>query len=56
MAAAKTEVIRDVPEDQKVRLDKDYKDLGATVVWSQQADGKWTLTATFPATSGGTGS
>jgi len=52
---ARTEVIPNVPEDQKARLEADYRSVGATVVWSKQTDGKWTVTATFPAT-GGTGS
>lgn len=46
----RTEVIRDVPEDQKVRLESDYVALGATVTWQQQANGKWTITAAFPPT------
>ncbi len=44
----RTEVIRDVPTDQKVRLQTQYEELGATVVWTDQGSGKWTLTATFP--------
>lgn len=44
----RTEVIRDVPTDQKARLQRQYEELGATVVWTDQGAGKWTLTATFP--------
>jgi hypothetical protein len=51
-AAKKTEVIRDVPEYRKARLEKQYLDLGWSVAWTRQADGKWTLTATFPAGGG----
>jgi len=46
----KTEVIRDVPESQKARIESDYLAVGATTVWEKQANGKWTVTATFPAT------
>lgn len=46
----KTEIIRDVPEAQKARLESDYRAAGATTVWEKQANGKWTVTATFPAT------
>lgn len=53
----RTEVIRDVPADQKARMEDDYRSVGATVAWSEQANGKWTLTATFPpiGDAGGTG-
>jgi hypothetical protein len=44
----KTEVIRDVPDDQKTRIEADYRSLGASTKWEEQPDGKWTLTATFP--------
>jgi hypothetical protein len=44
----KTETIRDIPESQKQRIDDDYKAVGATTVWTKQADGRWTVTATFP--------
>ena len=45
----RVEVIHDVPEDQKQRLTSDFKAAGASVAWSKQPDGKWTVTATFPA-------
>ena len=44
----RTEVIRDIPDDQRVRLEADYKSLGASIKWEKQPDGNWTLTATFP--------
>ena len=52
---ARTEVIPNVPEAQKARIEADYRSVRASVVWSKQTDGKWTGTASFPAT-GGTGS
>lgn len=45
---ARTEVIRNVPTSQKPRLQKQYEDLGATVAWTEEPGGTWTLTATFP--------
>jgi hypothetical protein len=50
---SKTEIIRDVPTQEKARLQKQYEELGAIVVWSDQGGGKWTLTATFPSTAKG---
>jgi hypothetical protein len=52
---ARTEVIRDIPEGAKKRIEDSYKDEGATVVWTKQADGKWTVTATFPDAAAGGG-
>jgi hypothetical protein len=49
---ARTEVIRDVPEEAKKRIDDSFKAEGATVVWTKQANGKWTVTATFPDAAG----
>jgi hypothetical protein len=48
----RTEVIRDVPTDQKARLEDDFRAAGATVAWTDQGGGKWTLTATFPPAGG----
>ena len=51
----KTEIIRDVPTREKARLQRQYEELGATVVWTDQGGGKWTLTASFPPTAMGPG-
>jgi len=44
----RVEVIRDVPAEQKARIEDDYRSVGATVSWAIQGNGRWTLTATFP--------
>ena len=44
-----TETTKDVPEDKVEQVMSDYKDAGATKVEkTKQADGKWTIVATFP--------
>ena len=57
----KTEIIKHMPTSEKARIEADYLALRATVVWTNEGGGLWTVTATFPATAtvtvaGGTGS
>ncbi len=47
----KTEIIKHVPTKEKARIEADYLALGATVVWTDEGGGLWTVTATFPATA-----
>jgi len=55
----RTEIIHHIPTDQKQRLDKDYRAIGAiSVYWTYEGDDMWTLTAIFreskdPSAAGG---
>ena len=44
----RVEVLRDVPESEKARIEGDFVLEGATVESVRQPDGKWTIHATFP--------
>lgn len=45
---ARREVIKGVPEDRIEQLVYDFESEGAQVTREKQADGKWTVVATFP--------
>jgi hypothetical protein len=50
----RTEIMRGIPEDQKQRIEDEYRAVGATTTWTKQ-DGLWTVTATIPDAPAGNG-
>jgi hypothetical protein len=49
---AETETMNDVADSQVAVVVRDYKSEGATVTQTKNADGTWTVVATFPDSTG----
>jgi len=45
---ARTEVLTDIPSDEVEQVVADFESEGAKVQQIKQADGNWTIRATFP--------
>jgi hypothetical protein len=51
--SVRVRTLRNIPTDKKEQTEADYRAEGATdIKWTKQADGRWTMTATFPASGG----